>query len=165
MRYEDLDLSTRPALIGLIIVFTAALFVRATIFFRRERAGINPQYPDSWNAKQRQILESFRLLIGPALIPLWPTHVLIRSSMPTSGPSGLLEVTWLISMLSLSYAWTLPLAARNWTRLDAVPRSFLPSIMFLLFWWGTTFSAIEWTFAAAAAPSLLHIIPPGVYAA
>src|SRR5258706_12598175 len=48
----------------------------------------------------------------------------------------------LISMLSVSYAWTLLLAARDWKAFNAFPRSFLLIVTFLVLWWGTAFSAI-----------------------
>ena len=67
-------------------------------------------------------------------------------------------------MLSVSYAWTVQLATRNWKRLDAFPRSLLLTITFLVLWWGTAFTAIGWMFAEASAPPTFRIFPPGVYA-
>src|SRR5258705_12388117 len=70
----------------------------------------------------------------------------------------------LISMLSVSYAWTLLLSARDWKAFNAFPRSFLLIVTFLVLWWGTAFSAIGWMLAGAGGtqpPSLSS----GVYAA
>src|SRR5260370_12151233 len=58
----------------------------------------------------------------------------------------------LISMLSVSYAWPLLLAARDWKAFDAFPRSFLLIVTFLVLWWGTAFSAIGWMLAGATSP-------------
>ena len=164
MRYVDLDLSTQLILIGLIVVVWAAFLMRAAIFFRLERSGVSPQYPDSWNVEQRRILERFRLLIGLALIPLWAVYLFIRPSMPTNWPFGYLGAISLLAMLSVSYAWTLLLAPRNWKRLDAFPQSFLTMITFLVLWWGMAFSAIGWMFAEALAPQPFHLFSPSVYA-
>jgi hypothetical protein len=70
----------------------------------------------------------------------------------------------LISMLSASYAWAVLLAARNWTRFDAVPRSFLVITTFLVLWWGTAFSAIGWVLTEASAQQPFRAVPLGVYA-
>ena len=83
--------------------------------------------------------------------------------MPTNWPFGYLAAVTLISMLSVSYAWAVLLAARNWKGLDAFPRSFLLIITFLLLWWGTAFSAIGWMLAEASAPQPFRIFT-GVYA-
>src|SRR5260370_9562909 len=58
----------------------------------------------------------------------------------------------LISMLSVSYAWPLLLAARDWKAFDAFPRSFLLIVTFLVLWWGTAFSAIASLLARATRP-------------
>jgi hypothetical protein len=136
--------------------------MRAVVFFRHESAGIRPLYPDSWNEAQCRALERFRLLIGLAIIPLWAVYLFIVPSMPTNWPFGYLEVMSLICMLSVSYAWVVLLAERNWKRLDGFPRSFLRIITFLVLWWGTAFTAIGWMFAEASAPRPFHIF--GVYA-
>lgn len=165
MRYAGSDLSIELMLISLVAVVWGALLLRAVVFFRQERAGIGPLYPDSWNVAQRQILERVRLLIGLALMPLWALYSFIISSMQTNWRFDYIGAMLLISMLSVSYAWALLLSPRNLKKLDAVPRSFLLVIAFLVFWWGTAFSAIGLMFAAAAAPPPLRIFPPGVYAA
>jgi hypothetical protein len=164
MYQSDLDSSTQLILISLVVVVSVAFLIRVAVFFQRERAGIRPTYPDSWNLGQCHALEGLRLLIGLALIPLWALFLIIRPSMPTNWPFGYLEAISLISMLSVSYAWTVLLATRNWKRLDAFSRSFLLTITFLVLWWGTAFTAIGWVFAEASAPPPFRIFPPGVYA-
>jgi hypothetical protein len=71
MRYADLSPSTQLLLIGLLAVASASLFTRAIVFFYREKVGVRPIYPSAWSAAQCRALESFRLLVGLALIPLW----------------------------------------------------------------------------------------------
>jgi hypothetical protein len=163
MHQADLDFSTQLTLTSLIIVVSVAFLIRAAVFFQGERAGIPPTYPDSWNLGQRHALEGLRLLIGLALIPLWALFLIIRPSMPTNWPFGYLEAISFISMLSVSYAWTVLLATRNWKRLDAFPRSFVLTITFLVLWWGTAFTAIGWVFAEVSAPPPFRIFPPGIY--
>jgi hypothetical protein len=90
-------------------------------------------------------------------------YLFIVPSTPTNWSFGYFEVIALISMLSISYAWTVLLAARNWKRLDAFPQSFLLIITFLVLWWGTAFSAIGWMLAEASAPPPIRIFS-GVYA-
>ena len=164
MHYRDIDFLTQVILIGVVVVVWAALLIRAAIFFRLESAGVPPLYPDSWNVAQCRALERFRLLIGLALVPLWAVYLVVVPSMPTNWPFGFLEAISLISMLSVSYAWSLLLAARNWKGLEAVPRSFLLIIAFLVLWWGTAFSAIGWMLAEASAPPPFRVFPAGVYA-
>jgi hypothetical protein len=162
MGYTDLSFPTQLILIGVVVVVWAALLIRAAIFFRVESAGIPSLYPDSWNMTQCRTLERIRLLIGLALIPLWAIYFFLVPSMPTNWPFGYLEAITLILMLSVSYAWALLLAARDWKGLDAFPRSFLLIITFLMLWWGTAFTAIGWMFAVASAPRPFRIF--GVYA-
>ncbi len=164
MRYADLNLSNELILVSLVVVVWAALLMRAAVFFRLERAGIRPLYPDSWNVGQRRALERFRLLIGLALVPLWAIYLSIAPSIPANSRFGNLEMPMLISMLSVSYAWTLLLAPRNWKRLDALPRSFMLMIAFLVLWWATAFSALGWMFATASAPPSFRMFTNGVYA-
>jgi hypothetical protein len=164
MHYSDLHLSTQLGLIGLVLVLWAGLLMRALIYFRRESAGIRPLYPDSWNVAQCRTLERFRLLIGLGLVPLWAVYLFIVPSTSTKWSFGYLPVISLIAMLSVSYAWAVLLAARNWKRLDAFPRSFLLIISFLVLWWGTAFSAIGWMLAEASTPPTVHMFS-GVYAA
>jgi hypothetical protein len=164
MHYSDLDLSTQLGLRMLVVVLSAGLLMRAVMFFRFESAGLRPLYPDSWNVAQCRTLERFRLLIGLGLVPLWAVYLFIVPSMPTKWSFGYLHVISLIAMLSVSYAWAVLLAARNWKRLDAFPRSFLLIITFLVLWWGTAFSAIGWMLAEASTPPKVHMFS-GVYAA
>ena len=166
MRYAELDPSTQSMLAGLVVVIWAAFLTRAVVFFRRERAGIRPLYPDSWKVAQCRALERFRLLIGLALIPSWAIYLSIALPIPLNPRFGNinLEVLLLISMLSVSYAWILLLAPRNWKRLDALPRSFMLMIAFLVLWWGTAFSALGWMFAAVSAPPSFHMFSYGAYA-
>ena len=159
MHLSDLDLPTQLGLISLVFVLWAGFLMRAVIYFRRESAGIRPLYPDSWSVAQWK----GRLLIGFALIPLWAVYLLIVPSMPSRWSLAYLEVISLISMLSVSYAWAVLLAARNWKGLDALPQSFLLIIAFLVLWWVTAFSAIGWMLAEASAPPPIRIFS-GVYA-
>ena len=85
-------------------------------------------------------------------------------SMPISWPFGYLKAITLISMLSVSYAWTVLLAAHNWKELDAIPHSFLVILAFLILWWGTEFSAIGWMLTEASAPPPFRGVPLGVFA-
>jgi hypothetical protein len=164
MHYSDLHLSTQFGLIGLVLVLWTGLLMKALVYFRRESAGIRPLYPDSWNGAQCQALEGFRLLIGLGLVPLWAVYVFIVPSASTKWSFGYLQVISLIAMLSVTYAWTVLLAARNWKRFDAFPQSFLVIIAFLVLWWGTAFSAIGWMLAEASTPTKVHMFS-GVYAA
>ena len=163
MHYSELTMPTQLSLISLVFAVWAGFLMRAVIFFRLESAGIRPLYPDSWKVAQCRALERFRLLIGLALVPLWAVYLFVLPSMPTNWPFGYLAAVTLISMLSVSYAWAVLLAARNWKGLDAFPRSFLLIITFLLLWWGTAFSAIGWMLAEASAPQPFRIFT-GVYA-
>jgi hypothetical protein len=164
MQNPDLDLSTQLGLIGLIVALSAALLIRAVVFSRLESAGIRPLYPDNWNVAQCRALERFRAVIGLALIPLWAVYFFIVPPMPTNWPFRYLEVISLISMLAVSYAWAVLLAARNWKRLGAFPQSFLLIITFLVLWWGTAFSAIGWMLAEASTPQPIHMYSNRVYA-
>ena len=162
MHYSDLHLSTQLGLIGLVFVLWAGLLMKAAVYFRFESAGIRPLYPDSWNVAQCRALERFRLLIGLALVPLWAVYLFIVPSASTKWSFGYLQVISLIAMLSVTYAWAVLLAARNWKGLEAFPRSFLLIIAFLVLWWGTAFSAIGWLLAEASAPQPFRVF--GVYA-
>jgi len=164
MHYSDLDLSAQLGLLMLVVVLSTGFLMRTLVFFRLEIAGRRPLYPDSWNVAQCRALERFRLLIGLGLIPLWGVYLLIAPSMSANWSFGYLgEVISLIAMLSVSYAWAVLLAARNWKRFDALPRSFLLIIAFLVLWWGTAFSAIGWMLAEASTPPRVHMFS-GVYA-
>jgi len=158
MNYLDLDLSIQLSLFGLTAVVWAGFLTRTVEFVRLERAGVHPRYPESWNSTQRLALERFRLLIGIGLIMLWAAYLF---AAPSRRP---LEYLGMISMLSVSYAWAVLLATRNWSKLEALPRSFLLVITFLALWWGTAFSAIGWMLTDATARPSIHLIPPGVYA-
>jgi len=164
MPYSALALSTQFGLIGLVVVLWAGLWMKAKAFSRLESAGIRPLYPESWNVAQCRILERFRLLIGLGIIPLWAVYLFIVPSMPTNWLFGYLEVITLIPMLSISYAWTVLLAARNWKRLDALPQSFFLIIAFLVLWWTIAFSAIGWMLAEASTPRPIRIFSYSVYA-
>ena len=164
MHYSDLHLSTQLGLILLVFVLWAGLLMRAVVYFRLESAGIRPLYPDSWNVAQCRTLERFRLLIGLGLVPLWAVYLFIVPSAATKWSFGYLQVISLVAMLSVTYAWAVLLAARNWKRLDAFPQSFLLIIAFLVLWWGTAFSAIGWMLAEASTPPTIHMFS-GVYAA
>jgi hypothetical protein len=163
MHYSDLDLSTQLGLISLVVVLSAGFFFRALVFCRRETAGLRPLYPDSWNIAQCQTLERLRLLIGLGLIPLWAVYLCIDRAAPPNWSFAYFEVISLIAMLSVSYAWAVLLAARDWKRLYAFPQSFLVMIGFLVLWWGTAFSAIGWMLAEASTPPTVHMFS-GVYA-
>jgi hypothetical protein len=165
MYYSDLDLTTQTSLIGLTVVVGAGFLIRAMVFFRHEIRGIRPLYPNSWNAAQCQALERFRLLVGLGLVTLWAAYLFVVPWMLPKWPLKYLEVISLIAMLSISYAWAVLLASRNWTRFDALPRSFLVIFAFLVLWWGTAFSAVGWMLTEASARPSIHLIPPGVYAA
>jgi hypothetical protein len=164
MPYPDLELFTQVWLIGLTVATGAGFMIRAVAFVRLESVGVRPLYPNSWNVVQCRALERFRLLIGLGLVTLWGVYLFFVPSKPTNWPFGYLEAISLISMLSVSYAWAVLLAARDWSRLDAIPRSFLVIITFLAFWWGTAFSAIGWILAETSAPPPFRMVPPGVYA-
>ena len=165
MHYSDLlDLPHQLSLIILIVVLSAGFLMRAGVFFRLESAGLRPLYPDSWNVAQCRTLERFRRLIGLSLIPLWAVYLFIILSKPTNWSFGYLQVISLISMLAISYAWAVLLAIRNLKGLDAVPRSFLLLIGFLMLWWGTAFSAIGWMLAEASITPPIRVFSTSVYA-
>jgi hypothetical protein len=158
MRYEDL---TEIFLISVLAIVWMAFFTRAGVFFRREKAGAHPPYPDSWNAGQRIVLEKFRLWVGLGLVPLWAVFFYIRPILTTNSPFERLEMLSLLAMLSMSYAWVLLLAPRNLKWLDTFPRSFALMIAFLVLWWGTAFTAVGWMFVEAAASTPMRLIPYG----
>ncbi|WOH56049.1 hypothetical protein [Bradyrhizobium sp. BWC-3-1] len=164
MHHAELDLSTQFSLIGLIVVVGAGFLMRTAIFFRQESTGVRPLYPRRWNAIQCRALEGFRLLIGLGLITLWAAYLFVVPSMPPKWPYEYLAVVSLIMMLSVNYAWAVLLAARDWSRLDAIPHSFPVIIALLVIWWGTAFTAIGWTLREASAPPAFHILPVGFYA-
>jgi hypothetical protein len=164
MRYSDLDFSTQLSLISLVAVVWAGFLMKTIIFFRLEREGIRPTYPDSWNVAQCRALERFRLLIGLALVPLWAVYFFVLPSMPTNWPFGYLAVISLICMLSVSYAWAVLLAARNWKGLDAFPRSFFLISILLVLWWGTAFTAIGCMLMEASASPPARVFSTGAYA-
>jgi hypothetical protein len=162
MEYGELNFLTEFILVGVVVVVATALLIRAAVFFRLERSGIVPSYPNSWNLTQCRALERIRLLIGLLLVPLWVVFLFVIPPMATNWSFGILEAISLISMLSVSYAWALLLAARDWKWLDAFPHSFLLTITFLAFWWGTAFTTIGVIFAEASAPRSFQVF--GVYA-
>jgi hypothetical protein len=160
----DLSSQTELLLIGVLAVVWMAFFTRTVVFFRREKAGVHPLYPDSWNVGQRIILEKFRLLVGLGLLSLWAVFFAIRPASSNSS-FGYLEILSLIAMLSISYAWVLLLAPRDLKWLETFPQSFALVIAFLVVWWGTAFTAMGWMFAEAAAASTpIRLLPNGVFA-
>ena len=172
MRYireliADPSPSTQFLLIGLLAVASAAFLTRAMVFIHREKAGGRPIYPSGWSAAECRALESFRLLVGLALIPLWGSLLFIAKSVATKWPFGCnLVVIFIILLLLISNAWALLLVPRNWEKFGAMSRSFWITITFLVAWWGVAFTATGWMFAKAfSLPSRsLHSIS-GVYAA
>jgi hypothetical protein len=163
LRYAVYISHNQPLLMSVLAFVWVAFFARALVFFRLERAGSRPLYPESWNAAQRRLLERFRLLVGLGSISLWGVFFVIRPLLPTSSSFGYLELLSLIAMLSMSYAWVLLLAPRNLKWLDAFPRSFVLMIAFLVLWWGTAFAAIGWMFVTTASTPT-QFIPIGVFA-
>ena len=170
MRYireliADSSPPTQLLLIGLLALASAALLTRAMAVYR-EKTGGRPIYPSGWSPAQCRALESFRLLVGLALIPLWGSFLFIAPSVATKSSFGCnLNVIFIILLLLISNAWVLLLVPRNWEKLGVISRSFWITITFLMLWWGITFTATGWLFAKASAPS-----PPvhtyyGVYAA
>jgi hypothetical protein len=163
MRYADLSPSTQLLLIGLLAVASASLFTRAIVFFYREKVGVRPIYPSAWSAAQCRAVESFRLLVGLALIPLWGSFLFISPSLPTNWPFGYLDLIFIIVLLMISNAWVLLLIPRNWGRFGAVSRSFWITITFLAVWWGAIFTATGWMFVKASVSPPMHAIS-GIYA-
>src|SRR5438874_10858974 len=102
MRFADLSPSMQGFAYGLLAAVMAAFLTRAVIFFRREYAGLRPLYPSSWSAAQCRALESFRLVICLALIPLWGIFLFIAPPIGTNWPAGFL---CFISLILLSHAW------------------------------------------------------------
>lgn len=113
MRYADLSPSTQLLLVSLVAVASTALFTRAIVFFHREKAGIRPVYPNTWSARQCRMLESFRLLVGFALILLWTAFSFIAPSLPTNWPFGYFNTIFIIVLLLISYAWALLLIPKK----------------------------------------------------
>lgn len=152
MNHAALSPAAQFLVIGLLAVACIALVTRATIFFRREKAGVRPIYPTTWSAAQCRALEYFRLLVGLALIPLWGTFLVVAPSMRTDWHLGHLDLIFLILLLWISDAWVLLLIPRNWSKFGAISRSFPITIVFLVVWWGVTFSATGWMLVKASAP-------------
>lgn len=163
MRYADLSPSTQLLLVSLVAVASTALFTRAIVFFYREKAGIRPVYPNTWSATQCRMLESFRLLVGFALILLWTAFSFIAPSLPTNWPFGYFNTIFIIVLLLISYAWALLLIPRNWSKFGAISQSFWITFTFLVVWWGAIFTVTGWMLAKASASQTVHAIS-GVYA-
>jgi hypothetical protein len=165
MRGANLGPSTQLVLIGLLVVVGAAFVTRSVIFFRRENAGEHLVYPSTWSAGQCRTLESFRLLLGLALIPLWAIFLCGSALMLGNGSFGYVEVISLICMLLISHAWVILLTPSDWKKLDAFPRSFWVTMAFLVVWWGTAFTAISCMMFVEASASPQLRTYSGVFAA
>ena len=77
MRLSDVSPSIQLILIGLLAVALAALLARAMVFIHRKKMDVGTTYPKTWSAAQCRALESFRLLVGLAVIPLWGSFLFI----------------------------------------------------------------------------------------
>jgi hypothetical protein len=144
---------------------SASLLVRAVVFLRRERSGMRHVYPKTWSETQCRFLETFRLLVGLALISLWGVFLSIIPAVQAKWSVGdELSVAFVILLLLISNAWMLLLLPRNWEKFGVLSRSFSIVITFLFVWWGVAFTATGWLFAVASAPPQLHSVS-GVYAA
>jgi hypothetical protein len=152
MHHADFSPPAHFLLTCLLVVAAAALVARAMIFFQNETAGVRPIYPATWSAAQCRTLEYFRLLVGLALIPLWGSFLFIAPSMRTDWPFEYFDVIFFILLLFISDAWALLLVPRNWEKFGAISRSFRIMIIFLVVWWGTTFTATGWLLAKVYAP-------------
>lgn len=152
MHHADLSPSGQFLLIVFLAVACIAFVTRAMIFFRREKAGALPIYPATWSTSQCRSLEHFRLVVGLALIPLWGSYLLVAPAMRTDWHFGHLDLIFPILLLWISDAWVLLLIPRNWRRFGTISRSFPMTIIFLVVWWGLTFSAAGWMLVKASAP-------------
>ena len=164
MRHADLSPFTQFLLMGVLTIALMAVLGRAILFIRREYKGVRPSYPQTWRPAQCRALECFRLLVGVALFPLWGAFLLVSPSMPTNAPFGILEVTSLIILISLSYAWVLLLTPRNWGKFGAFSGSFWLTIAFLIVWWGAMFGVTGWILAKASASPPRLFFSVGVFA-
>jgi len=165
MRYANLSIFTQLFMIGLVAIVMAAFLTTVTVFFRGKYAGFRPLYPSSWTGTQCRALESFRLMVGFALIALWGFFLFNASSMPTSWPFGYLEITSLITLLLISLAWVMFLYFWNWKLLGEDFRSFWVSMVVIAVWWGAVFTATVWMFTQASASLPLHSYLNNVFAA
>jgi hypothetical protein len=159
------DPPTQLVLTGLVVVFSASLFLRAMVFVHRIKRGAQPTYPSAWSAIQRRAIEQFRQVIGLALLVLWGTFLFVATAIETRWPHyGI--IFFVILLLLISNAWLLLLLPRNWGQFGAMSRSFSIVITLLVVWWTAVFAATGWLLAkASTSPSLrLHTIS-GVYAA
>jgi len=155
---------TQIILAGLLVGASASLLMRAVAFLGRERSGMRHVYPKTWSELQCRFLESFRLLVGLALMMLWGAFLSIVPTVQTKWSFGdELSVALVILLLLISNAWMLLLLPRNWEKFGALSRSFSIVITFLFLWWGVAFTATSWLFAVASASSQLHSVS-GVYA-
>ena len=156
MRLPDLSPSIQLLLIGLLVVASAALLVRAMMFIRCEKVGVRPTYPKTWSAPQCRALERFRLLVGLGLIPLWGSFLLIAH-----WPFEFWDVIFIIWLLLISNAWLVRLLdSRNWEKFGAISRSFWITITFLVVWWGVVFTATGWMFAPSIIINHINLIGP-----
>ena len=156
---------TQIILAGLLVGASASLLMRAVAFLGRERSGMRHVYPKTWSELQCRFLESFRLLVGLALMMLWGAFLSIVPTVQTKWSFGdELLVAFVILLLLKSNAWMLLLLPRNWEKFGALSRSFSIVITFLFVWWGVAFTATSWLFAMASVSPQLHSVS-GVYAA
>lgn len=164
MRYADLSPSTQVLLVGLLAAALALIVTRVAVLLCRKKAGIRPHYPSAWSAAQCQTLEYFRLVVGLGLIALWGGFLILAPSMPKNWPFGLLEVISLIMLLLISNAWILLLVPRNWQKLGAFPQSFWLTMIFLMVWWVSVFTATGWLLASGLEKAPSFDLLTGVFA-
>jgi hypothetical protein len=161
----EIDPPAQLVLIGLLAVSSASLFLRAIVFFQRERQHVQSTYPTAWTMAQCRAIERLRAVIGLLLLLLWLAFLFVAPAIEMRWPNHGI-IAFVILLLLLSNAWLLLLLPRNWEKFGAISRSFSIVIAFLVVWWGMTFTATGWLLAKASASPLprLHTIS-GVYAA
>ena len=161
----DIDPSTQLVLIGLVAVSSASLFLRAIVFFQRQKQGVQSTYPSTWSMTQCRAIEQFRLIAGLVVLSLWGAFLFIAPAIANRWAHHAV-IAFVILLLLISNAWLLLLLPRNWERFGAMSRSFSIVITFLVAWWALTFTATGWLLANASASPLPHLHTiSGVYAA
>jgi hypothetical protein len=165
MQNPDLSQPNQIFLIAVMVVTLVGILTRAAMFVRCEWAGLELIYPRVWNKAQRRTLETFRLLIGFALVGLWVAFVILSPSMPTNWPFGYLEAVSQIILHLMTYAWILLLLPLNWKTFGALSNSFWMTITVLVVSWGAMLLATGWMLVKAteSAPRL-DMPPVGVFA-